>query len=1050
MEFDALDALALDAVRFTSARGERRLAAVVKVTFALVDGGDARLAEPLALFDDVPFEDNDERSLRLASDRAPAKARVDVLFTGGAYAPPLERVARRELRFAIEDARGSLLDRRLVAVGTRRRLPSGEGEIAPFSYLPIRFELAYGGASSRANPVGVGADPADPRLPNLVDPRAPKMPACLGPIAPGWWGRARHLGGTVPSALPSLVGVERDFFNAAPPDQQIEHLEGDEWIVLEGLHPTRQRVRSRLPGSIAHARFEGPRGALDVPLRLDTLFVDGDTLLCALTFRGDVAHEDEPTRLVATLAPLGREPRFGARTPLTPPPVVEAPRVAPVDDEAPPLSGYEPPRSVVPASVPPASLRAPDPDPVPTQLTFPPRDDESVPIDNESPFVVVTRRWQITPPKDVLVVIAKGTFDLVVDGPARRAEKQLPPSGDRHVGDDEEASLRYPSDFAVYKPKADVLLVGHAYPTRDPSARDAAAVARVKLSVGPLYRELVVLGDRQWDWSGEASAPAPFERMPLVWERAFGGKLSPDNPVGRGYRTGLLLPNLERMDARVRTTGDDVAPLCFAPIDPRWRPRASKLGTYDGAWLRERWPYHPVDFDHAHFNAAAPELQIPFPAGDERFSLSGVDPERPTLEGALPSVRPHVYAQRTREKGAAFFEIEMSLDTLWFDADARQLVLVFRGLVPVDDDEASDLARLFVVEAPVGEPPSKDVVRARFLAGLVAPRVASGVAANATTPAAALPPPPPGKPLTRAQALERLAASSLAGACLIDADLRDLDLSGRDLRGAYLSRAHLAGATLTGANLEGAVLAEVVAEGVSFAAANLSHVTLAGARLEGADFSGATLDHATFEGARADRAVFVGARAHGARFLRASLSDARFDGADLTSAELASSTLDRASFVEATLADARLYGVVASEASFERALLPRGRFDRAVLRRCSFKAVDATGSSWTKADLTSSSFFGARLDKAVFPRATLCSVILSQARARGALFRKANLASAQLLRCDAMQANFEGADLRGADLRGANLYQVETWKAKLDGSRLELAHVAGSQLERRI
>lgn len=68
MEFDALDALALDAVRFTSARGERRLAAVVKVTFALVDGGDARLAEPLALFDDVPFEDNDERSLWLASD----------------------------------------------------------------------------------------------------------------------------------------------------------------------------------------------------------------------------------------------------------------------------------------------------------------------------------------------------------------------------------------------------------------------------------------------------------------------------------------------------------------------------------------------------------------------------------------------------------------------------------------------------------------------------------------------------------------------------------------------------------------------------------------------------------------------------------------------------------------------------------------------------------------------------------------------------------------------------------------------------------------------
>src|SRR3712207_9360361 len=69
----------------------------------------------------------------------------------------------------------------------------------------------------------------------------------------------------------------------------------------------------------------------------------------------------------------------------------------------------------------------------------------------------------------------------------------------------------------------------------------------VRVSVGPASKTVRVFGDRVWD-AGPAGAAtkwvAPFERMPLVWERAFGGAdqtdrgptADPRNPVGTGFR----------------------------------------------------------------------------------------------------------------------------------------------------------------------------------------------------------------------------------------------------------------------------------------------------------------------------------------------------------------------------------------------------------------------------------------------------------------------------------------------------------------------------------
>src|SRR6202042_3058658 len=103
----------------------------------------------------------------------------------------------------------------------------------PFAYLPLRWELAYGGPSSKDNPVGVGEDPGDPRLPSLVDPADPKKPAGLGPGPASWPSRRAALGGADPAALavpsPSLhAGIDLAYFNAAPPEQQLAAILGDE------------------------------------------------------------------------------------------------------------------------------------------------------------------------------------------------------------------------------------------------------------------------------------------------------------------------------------------------------------------------------------------------------------------------------------------------------------------------------------------------------------------------------------------------------------------------------------------------------------------------------------------------------------------------------------------------------------------------------------------------------------------------------------------------------------------------------------------------------
>ncbi|MGK3981851.1 DUF2169 domain-containing protein [Sorangium sp. So ce136] len=1281
----------------------------VKATFQLSPDDVATLAAPLPLFHDVFYEQNAGRSLYVASDAVPHKPRADVLLTGSAYAPPGQRVSHRWVRLAVFDAQGQVpaVDKRLQVVGERQRDPAtGQATApAPFARLPVRYELAFGGARCPENPVGMGADPGDLRLPCILNPATPDVPGGLGPISSAWPERRRALAAWDPAKLalpvPELpTAMDWGHFNAAPRDQQIPYLRGEEWILLEGLHPTAAQVRSRLPGLQARVLLRAPPlvdpAGVELTVRCDTLWIDADALRCTLTWRASLAVAERALEVIergsflVTLAPPGERVAWPAPEPAAPPgltagataavgattaplpegvrppagappalpipgpgapaargmsaedwaargagadlarPSLDLTQTRPLDpaafadalqafDPAPPgavapetsgaapgaagaaegpgapakaaavpgaagaaggpgapapqASGQRPPVLVdtrefnlqdvlrgarqedapfplapprppeqveaarTPAEVPWEALKhafpamaarieahggaplptatLPLPEPEPSKPTSedlagspdmppPARTTENVPILNLTPFAAFTVPWQVRPPRDSLTLVVKGTFDLVPGAPAAVAADQELPGGDAHFDDDPSKSLRYPSDFAIFKPKADILMLGHAH---RPGAGEAAALVRLRFG-DALDRAVAAVGPRRWDALGAPTAPEPWDRIPLRFESAFGGAGFDANPVGTGHgaRAGGALPSLEQPDRLIRSTGDRPSPACFAPISAMWKDRFQKIGTYGDRWKKTRWPFFPDDFDWTFFNAAPAEQQIAYPRGDEAFELWSVRPDGEVVRGRLPEVRVRAFTQATAKAGGGVSEVPMRLDTVWFDADALRLVLVWRGLLDVADEDASDIASLFVFGEPMAqkggaksEPASKRDAKARFFAELAARAAAEEPAAGEGGPAnddagdeapSALeariaealaqararrraatgdgagalaegdaPPPAWAAPGERVEApppagrdavleLVRL-GEPLAGVDLTGVDLSGADLTGADLGGALLARADLRGARLDGARLVEAVLAEADCEGASFEGADLTRADLTGANVKAARFASAVLELAAVGSARCEGAVFEGARAPGASFAGAMLQRACFDGADLSGAEMMQASIEEASFRGATLDDVKLYGASGARVTLDGASLADLRADDVVLRSSSFRRANGPGSVWEGADLTAGVFVGAALREASFTRATLDRASFDAADLVDGRFRKARLRGARLLEANLMRAAFDGADLEGADLRGANLYQAETWKARTAEIHLAEAFVAGTKLEER-
>lgn len=267
-------------------QGRLWITVIVKARFALVPDGIASHVGPAEIIaDERRIADNPMRSVATASDLAPYLPLCDVTFVGRAYAPG-GRAATAAVRLGLGRDDQLLLDKVVHVFGNR-----GPDGLVPFTYMALVYERALGGPGE-PNPVGT-------ETPNLLDPVDPGRAIGFAPISRLWPSRKRLLGKMDRRVLDAPIAeicdaLPWEYFQTAPADQQLDHLQGDEWLLLDGLHPTVPRVQTRLPGAhgVARVRAHLP-GAPPVERSVDnmvcdTLAIDGNRQTFALVWRGRV------------------------------------------------------------------------------------------------------------------------------------------------------------------------------------------------------------------------------------------------------------------------------------------------------------------------------------------------------------------------------------------------------------------------------------------------------------------------------------------------------------------------------------------------------------------------------------------------------------------------------------------------------------------------------------------------------------------------------------------------------------------------------------------
>lgn len=318
-------------------------------------------------------------------------------------------------------------------------------------------------------------------------------------------------------------------------------------------------------------------------------------------------------------------------------------------------------------------------------------------LKNNTPFQASIAVFPNEQGVDTLYVIVKGTFSL--GETVRLAEKQRAVVlADEYWGEPGTSSIKYASEAHLSKPCTDVVVIGEA------CASDQRPVRQldVAIAVADRKKSLRVFGDRVWEkgvFGMRMSEAIPFETMPLMYERAFGGMhlinpeknevvFEPRNPVGRGFAgkrknneiDGMKLPNLEDPMDLITKPAHKPAPAGCGFLAPAWEPRKSFAGTYDEVWQKNRAPYLPDDFRSQYFNAAHPDLICSgYLKGGEPVEVINASPHGP-LRFRLPTCRVEAAVRIAGKTESPPFNLE----TVLIEPSASILCLTWRAELPCD------------------------------------------------------------------------------------------------------------------------------------------------------------------------------------------------------------------------------------------------------------------------------------------------------------------------------------------------------------------------------
>jgi len=290
--------------------------------------------------------------------------------------------------------------------------------------------------------------------------------------------------------------------------------------------------------------------------------------------------------------------------------------------------------------------------------------------------------WQSQDGRHAQTVVVKATFTLAPGKVTLAEEQDVANETDSYWNDDPTRSIVAPSDKAPYKPRADVMLVGHAHAPNKQVVRSVV----VRLTVGDLDKAIEVFCDRGFRiHDGQLLEGQRFNKSRLSWERAAGGP-DTNNPIGIRFDAppdayGMVaIANLQPPGLFVSKRSDVFAPVCFGPVGPNWPSRAERRTRSAASFPQPGWTEMPLPdgLDPLYFQAAPPDQQVTEIRPNERIILENLVADHPRLVTSLPGLRPRAFVDRATGEHE---EVALVADTLFIDTDRGVCVVVWRGRI---------------------------------------------------------------------------------------------------------------------------------------------------------------------------------------------------------------------------------------------------------------------------------------------------------------------------------------------------------------------------------
>lgn len=277
--------------------------------------------------------------------------------------------------------------------------------------------------------------------------------------------------------------------------------------------------------------------------------------------------------------------------------------------------------------------------------------------------------------------ILKATFRLIPDHRMTQTQPEDIVLADAPHSVAPESSLWASCETVPFLSHVDVLLTGHACaPVGQWVTSQSVRVAIHRDGGLLLDKTLHVYGDR------DDTNITPFEKIPLVYERTYGGAGHAPNPHGTGVISGSRYPNIVH-------PLDSAAVAGFGPLSHDMR-LARLAAAEHPRFIDELVLEVPPNIDETYFQSAPSDQMLESLEGNEWIEIAGMHPKYPRLVSRLPGLKAvgKVYGVYP-EKPDGVRTIKLRPDILRIDVDSLQCSVVFRATIGLRDGRSLQTLR---------------------------------------------------------------------------------------------------------------------------------------------------------------------------------------------------------------------------------------------------------------------------------------------------------------------------------------------------------------------